>query len=250
MLTKVSVGVYTEKKRGRSRGRMPKVLGATYLDASWPLQDISLTARPGEVVGIYDATGQREALLLRVMAEILRPDKGSVKPSQRTAYIAKPSKKHVRGLSLGQSIHVVSGLMGMTDAEIEQRFDDIAAAAGISKKLHQPAEDVPFSLVQQIAFCAGVRMPVQVYCFDQTLPTGSQEFKPNCLPAINELRDSGAVVAASLGKSGDIRTYVDRGLLMTGDSVLELRTTDFILEVEAAKKKKQKQRRKARRSGT
>ena len=121
-LTDVGLEIETEQIRRRSHGRIPQVLGTTYIEESWPLRGIDVTAYPGELLGIFDATETRESLVLRLMCGLLKPDEGNVRSLPRPVLITNPRGKDVKSLSMRQAIHVLSGLMGMTDAEIRERL--------------------------------------------------------------------------------------------------------------------------------
>lgn len=242
-LTGVGIQIKTEQIRRRSHRKIPMILGTTVIEESWPIRSLTATAYPGEVLGVFDTTASRESLVLRIMCGRLRPDEGQVSAQPRAALITQPRNKDFRSLSMRQTIHMLSGLMGMTDSEIKETFDDIVDAAEVSSTLNLLATEVDIALIRQVAFSAGIRMPTQQFAFDRTLPMGTQEFQKQCPQGINRLRDRGAVLIAHIPRLNHIKAYVDRGLILDGEDCALVSKDDFIHEVTAAQTRKQRKRR-------
>jgi ABC-type polysaccharide/polyol phosphate transport system ATPase subunit len=119
--------------------------------------------------------------------------------------------------------------MEMTDREIAERFAEIADHAGVSNTLHQSIENVSSSLIQQMAFSASVLPPAYVFAFDTTLPTGTPEFQSRCPSTIGALGERGSATSATITKPAEIRTYVDQGLPMRGETIREFSTNGIVL---------------------
>jgi ABC-type sugar transport system ATPase subunit len=111
-----------------------------------PLQDVSLTVREGEIVGLAGLVGSGRSALMRTLVGVKPPKIGTVAIAGRPARIGNPRDAHrlrmgyvpedrkAEGLVMGWSILRNAALAVMNDraplAFLRQRFDEAALAAG------------------------------------------------------------------------------------------------------------------------
>ena len=91
----------------------------------WALEDVSLTLRRGERLGVIGRNGAGKSTLLRVIAGILVPDRGRVKRTPVSCQLLSLQLGFVPHLS-GRDNAVLSGLMlGLRRRDIVSRLPQI-----------------------------------------------------------------------------------------------------------------------------
>ena len=108
--------------------------------------------------------------------------------------LTPPSRGWVRSLSLGQAARLLGGMYGMTDREIDDRFEHWMDFAGLTDKSWKPAEEAKRRVVRQLAFAVGTSAPVKLLGLDHMSVVGNPDFQARCIPRIMEIADSGASV--------------------------------------------------------
>ena len=119
----------------------------------WALKDISFEVQPGEVVGIIGRNGAGKSTLLKVLSRITEPTEGRVVTRGRVASLLEVGTGFHPELTGRENIFLNGAILGMKRAEIQSKFDDIAAFAEIDKFLDTPRQ----ALLQRHVRAPGLR---------------------------------------------------------------------------------------------
>ena len=84
----------------------------------WALDGVSFDVRPGEAIGVVGRNGQGKSTLLKLIAGVMLPDRGSVAVNGGVAPLIEITGGFVNDLSVRDNIGLTAGLHGMSKAEI------------------------------------------------------------------------------------------------------------------------------------
>lgn len=145
--------------------------------AFWALEDVSLVLREGETLGLVGRNGAGKSTLLRVIAGILRPDRGRVVTS-------RPLRIQLLSLGLGFIPHlsgrenaIFSGmLLGMSRRNVERRLDAIHEYAELGDFFDQPLGTYSSGMMMRLGFSVAMQAEPDVLLIDEVLGVGDAEF--------------------------------------------------------------------------
>src|SRR5882757_11584561 len=104
----------------------PSNAGLTREEAHiWALKDVSFEIRAGEVIGFIGRNGAGKSTLLKIISQITKPTKGSVKGKGRIASLLEVGTGFHGDLTGRENIFLNGHILGMTRREILSQFDDI-----------------------------------------------------------------------------------------------------------------------------
>ncbi len=103
---------------------------------------MSFSVEPGEAIGVVGRNGQGKSTLLKLVAQVMMPDEGTVSVSGGVAPLIEITGGFVNDLSVRDNVYLTAGLHGMTRREIDQRFDEIIDFAEIAR-LHRHSVQAP-----------------------------------------------------------------------------------------------------------
>ena len=83
-------------------------------DEFWALHDVSFTVRSGEAIGVVGRNGQGKSTLLKLVAEVILPDAGSVRVHGGVAPLIEITGGFVDDLTVRDNVFLAAGLHGMT----------------------------------------------------------------------------------------------------------------------------------------
>jgi lipopolysaccharide transport system ATP-binding protein len=191
----------------------------------WALQDVSFDVRRGEVVGIIGRNGAGKSTLLKVLSRITEPTKGRIGLKGRVASLLEVGTGFHPELSGRENVFLNGAVLGMRQAEVRQKFDEIVAFAGVEKFLDTPVKRYSSGMYVRLAFAVAAHLEPEILIVDEVLAVGDSEFQKKCLDKMREVTDGGrtvifvshnlSAVAALCGRA----IYLKAGkVMMTGES--------------------------------
>ncbi len=103
----------------------------------------------------------------------------------------------------GRENVVINGIMlGLTPAEIDERFDEIVAFAEMERFIDAPVKTYSSGMYMRLGFAVAIHVDPDVLLIDEVLAVGDEAFTRKCLDKIGEFRRRGKtilIVTHSLG---------------------------------------------------
>ena len=138
----------------------------------WALEDVSLTLRRGERLGVIGRNGAGKSTLLRLIAGILVPDRGRVRRAPVSCQLLSLQLGFVPHLS-GRDNAILSGLMlGMRRRDILARLPAIRGFCELGDFFEQPIASYSSGMVMRLAFSVAIQIEPDVLLIDEVLAVG------------------------------------------------------------------------------
>lgn len=156
--------------------------------AFWALRDVSFDVHQGDVVGILGANGAGKSTLLRIVSRITDPTEGTVRVRGRTASLLDVGTGFHPELTGRENVFLNGAILGMRRGEIEARFPEIAAFAGIDPFLDTPVKRYSSGMYVRLAFSIAAHLESDILLADEVLAVGDAQFQKKCLGKMAEAR--------------------------------------------------------------
>ena len=180
----------------------------------WALRDIDLVIEPGETVGVLGRNGAGKTTLLRMLAGVTRPSAGRLTISGRVAPLIGVGVGFHPEMSGRENVYVNGMLLGLTKAEIEERFDDIVAFAELHEFIDTPVKFYSSGMFMRLGFAVAVHVEPQILLVDEILAVGDIAFQRKCADRMRALKDTGTTVLLVSHSMHAIRLLCPRALLI------------------------------------
>ena len=196
----------------------------------WALREVSFSVQSGESIGVVGRNGQGKSTLLKLVAEVILPDEGSVRVHQGVAPLIEITGGFVDDLSVRENVYLTAGLHGMSRAEIDARFDEIIAFAEIGDFLDTPYKHLSSGMKVRIAFAVISRLEEPIILVDEVLAVGDKAFREKCYRRIEELLANGRTLFFVSHNERDLRRFCTRGLYLDGGRLVLDAPIEEVLE--------------------
>jgi ABC-type polysaccharide/polyol phosphate transport system ATPase subunit len=196
------------------RGR-PLVVGDE-VEEFWALRDVNFEIRRGEVVGIIGRNGAGKSTLLKILSRITEPSAGRVTIEGRIASLLEVGTGFHPELSGRENIYLNGAVLGMSRAEIRQKFDEIVAFAEVKKFLDTPVKRYSSGMYVRLAFAVAAHLEPEILVVDEVLAVGDAEFQKKCLGKMKDVAGAGRTVLFVSHNLAAVKNLCSRGLLVSG----------------------------------
>lgn len=184
------------------------------------LENIDLTVRRGETMGIVGRNGSGKSTLLQIICGTLQPTGGSVTVNGRIAALLELGAGFNPDFTGRENVYLNSAVLGLGRREIDKRFDSIAAFADIGPFMEQPVKTYSSGMYIRLAFAVAINADPQILVVDEALSVGDEAFQRKCFARIEELKRGGCTILFVSHSAGSVVQLCDSAVLLDGGKLL------------------------------
>ena len=183
-------------------------------DSFLALDDVSFTVKQGESIGLMGLNGSGKSTLLKLINGVMPPDSGSVLTRGRIAGLIATGAGFHPQLTGRDNVYLNAAIMGMSQREIDRKFDQIVEFADIGKFLDTPVGHYSSGMFSRLGFAVAVHTDSDIFLVDEVLAVGDRPFKKKCIKRMEEIRDEGRTLFYVSHAAGSVRRMCDRVLVL------------------------------------
>lgn len=160
----------------------------------WALKDVSFEVQPGAVVGIMGRNGAGKSTLLKVLSRITEPTEGEAQIYGRVASLLEVGTGFHGELTGRENIYLNGAILGMSRAEIAEKFDEIVSFAEVETFIDTPVKRYSSGMYLRLAFAVAAHLEPEILIVDEVLAVGDQSFRNKCLRKMGEIAKTGRTI--------------------------------------------------------
>lgn len=175
----------------------------------WALRDVSLQIPAGSTYGLIGENGSGKSTLLKLIAQILRPDSGSVRTFGSVAALLELGSGFHPEMTGRENVYLNGSILGMSRSQISRAFDDIVEFAGIGAFIDQPVKNYSSGMYVRLGFSVAINVDPDILLVDEVLAVGDAMFQERCMEKFSDFRRSGKTVVIVSHAMSSMRTLCD-----------------------------------------
>lgn len=188
----------------------------------WALKDVSFEVPAGSTFGLIGHNGSGKSTMLKTLAKILRPDKGSVSVTGKVSALLELGAGFHPELSGRENVYLNGAILGLSKREIDRKFDDIVGFAGLERFIDSPVKNYSSGMYVRLGFSVAINVDPDVLLVDEVLAVGDEEFQRKCLERVADLRDAGKTIVVVTHSLTTVRSLCDQAAWLENGVVREL----------------------------
>lgn len=209
----------------RLLGRVPR----QYFREFWALREVSFEVRKGETVGIVGRNGSGKSTLLQLVCGTLGPTQGEVEIHGRVAALLELGSGFNPEFSGRENVFMNGQLLGLSHAQVSERFAAIEAFADIGEFIEQPVKTYSSGMHVRLAFAVIAHVDADILVIDEALAVGDAYFTQKCMRFLNEFMKRGTVLFVSHDMAS-VKALAERSLWLEQGNVRQMGETKLIAD--------------------
>jgi lipopolysaccharide transport system ATP-binding protein len=197
----------------------------------WALKDVSFEIKQGERVGIIGRNGAGKSTLLKILSRITEPTKGIIRIKGRVASLLEVGTGFHPELTGRENIFLNGAILGMSNAEIKRKFDEIVAFAEVEKFLDTPVKRYSSGMYVRLAFAVAAHLEPEILIVDEVLAVGDAAFQNKCLGKMKEVGKEGRTVIFVSHNMSAIQLLCNRCIFLQKGHVLADTDPSAIIQI-------------------
>lgn len=189
------------------------------------LDAVGFELQRGQTLGIIGRNGAGKSTLLQIICGTLTPSAGHVQVQGRIAALLELGTGFNPEFTGRENVYVNAAIHGLSQAEIEQRLDDIIAFADIGRFIDQPVKTYSSGMYVRLAFAVVVHVQPDILIVDEALAVGDALFQAKCMTRMRRMLDDGVSLLFTSHDIAAIKALCHRTLWLEGGRMKALGDT-------------------------
>ncbi len=193
------------------------------------IRKVNLDVTHGTVLGIVGANGAGKSTLMRTVAGILPPTEGRVEVHGRVSTLLALGVGFNGNLS-GRENVILGGLAaGVSRAEVESKYDEIAEFAELGDFMELPMKTYSSGMFSRLAFAVAVSFTPDILLIDEALSAGDARFKTKSFEKMKEIAGEARTVFLVSHALGSIKQLCNEAIWMHKGQLVQRGDPDSIV---------------------
>ena len=163
------------KLYARGRDRLKDALGLSrwsHYTEHLALDNVSMTIRQGETVGIIGTNGSGKSTILKIITGVLTQTSGDVRVNGRISALLELGAGFNMEYNGIENIYLNGTMNGFSKKEIDAKLDAILEFADIGEYIYQPVKTYSSGMFMRVAFAVAINIEPEILIVDEALSVG------------------------------------------------------------------------------
>ena len=185
------------------------------------LDDVSFDVESGEVVGVIGKNGAGKSTLLKILSRITGPTSGQIDMAGSVGSLLEVGTGFHPELTGMENMYLNGAILGMTNAEIDRRKDEIIEFSGVHRFLDTPVKRYSSGMRVRLAFAVAAHLDTEIMIVDEVLSVGDYAFQAKCLEKMRSIAsEDGRTVLYVSHNLVTVEHLCPRAILLVDGSVV------------------------------
>ncbi len=180
----------------------------------WALKNIQVSLERGESLGIIGPNGSGKSTLLKLLARVMKPDRGSIQTYGSIAPVLELGIGFHGDLTVKENAQVYGILMGLSRRQMKKLTGPIVSFAELDKFEDTKLKHLSTGMQVRLALSIAVESAADIFLVDEALAGGDLEFQEKCLDRFREFKKNNKTIVLVSHNMDLIEDFCERSLYL------------------------------------
>jgi lipopolysaccharide transport system ATP-binding protein len=164
----------------------------------WALENVTFDVWSSETIGIIGHNASGKSTLLKIIAGIIGPDRGSIERADIHTSLLSLQVGFLAHLTGRENALLSAMLLGLSKSDALARMDDIIAFADIGDFIDEPLKVYSSGMRARLGFSVAYHSTAELILIDEVFGVGDEDFRTKSAKAIEQtIRSHRTVILVS-----------------------------------------------------
>jgi len=195
----------------------------------WALRNVTFDIHQGQTLGIIGRNGSGKSTLLQIICGTSTATTGTVAVNGRVAALLELGAGFNPEFTGRENVYMNGTVLGLTRAQLDERFDAIAAFADIGDFIEQPVKAYSSGMFVRLAFAVAAHVDADILVIDEALAVGDAYFTQKCMRFLRAFRERGTLLFVS-HDTGALANLCDTAIWLDNGAVRQIGDAKHVSE--------------------
>jgi lipopolysaccharide transport system ATP-binding protein len=211
-------------------GILPSITGKSSFEEFWALKEVQVGLERGESLGIIGPNGSGKSTLLKLLACVMKPDKGSIKTNGSIAPVLELGIGFNGDLTVKENAQVYGILMGLSRVQMKKLIKPIISFAELERFEDTKLKHLSSGMQVRLALSIALETSADIFLVDEALAGGDMEFQEKCLDRFREFKKEDKTIVLVSHNMGLIEDFCERSLYLLKGEVKAFGESNEIIQ--------------------
>jgi ABC-type polysaccharide/polyol phosphate transport system ATPase subunit len=173
------------------------------------VDDVSFEVPAGRTLGIIGRNGSGKSTMLKLVAGITKPSRGTVRVNGRVSALIELGAGFHPEISGRENVFINGIMLGLSKREVARRFDEIVDFAEMGGFIDAPVKTYSSGMYMRLGFAVAIHVDPDVLLVDEVLAVGDEGFTHKCLDKFAEFKRRGKTILLVTHSLGLVERFCD-----------------------------------------
>jgi len=204
--------------------------GEKTVDKFTVLSDISFQINQGDCVGIVGPNGSGKSTILKLIAGVMSPTKGTVKVHGRISPLIELGAGMHPELTGRENIYLNGAILGLKRKQIDTNFQNIVDFSELQEYLDQPIKHYSSGMYMRLAFSIAVHVNPEILIVDEILAVGDSGFQAKCFEKMNEFKKNGVTILFVSHSLETVSNFCNKAIYLKNTQIVKEGNSKIVVD--------------------
>jgi len=196
----------------------------------WALRAINFSVHFGESVGVIGENGSGKSTLMKVIANILRPNKGRVKATGKIAPVLELGVGFHPDLTVKENALIYGSIMGLKNSEVRKRMSSILKFSDLERFKDAKLKNLSSGMQMRLGFSVAIETEPDIFLIDEALAVGDMEFQQKCLNEFKKFKAEKKTIILVSHALDLVKEFCEKTLLLSRGEMISFGETETVID--------------------